>query len=143
MLVVDTSVAIKWVVREDGESAEADTRAALAILDNALIAPDFMAVEFGNVLWKKVRRNEIGADHARASLDILATMISFLPTHGFAARALEIGLELGHPVYDCLFIAVAEAHGAPLITADRKLVRQCGGTRFAPLLIDLSTEASR
>ena len=48
MLVVDTSVAVKWVVPENGDGVEADTGIALSLLPHGLIAPDLMLVEFGN-----------------------------------------------------------------------------------------------
>lgn len=49
-LVIDASVAIKWYVPEAG------SQEASAILDRpeTLLAPDLLAAEFGNVLWKKV-----------------------------------------------------------------------------------------
>jgi predicted nucleic acid-binding protein len=40
---------------------------------------------------------------------------------GYARRALEVAGRLDHPVYDCLYLALAEAHGAGLATADRAL----------------------
>ncbi|MBI4482062.1 MAG: type II toxin-antitoxin system VapC family toxin [Acidobacteria bacterium] len=51
--VVDASVAMKWFV------PEAHQDAALRLLDDSceLLAPDFMAAEFGNILWKKMTYN--------------------------------------------------------------------------------------
>jgi predicted nucleic acid-binding protein len=34
---------------------------------------------------------------------------------------MELSLGLRHPVYDCVYLAAAMAHGAPLLTADRAL----------------------
>ena len=36
-------------------------------------------------------------------------------------RAAQIAAQIDHPVYDCLYIACAEATGSTLITADRRL----------------------
>jgi predicted nucleic acid-binding protein len=33
-------------------------------------------------------------------------------------------MDLGHPVYDCIFLALAEDRDLPLITSDERLVRQ-------------------
>lgn len=50
-LVIDASVAIKWVVDEPG------TTEALALRRKAkLIAPDLLIAECANILWKKARR---------------------------------------------------------------------------------------
>ena len=143
MLVVDTSVAIKWVVPEDGIELEPDTGVALSLLERGLIAPDLLIAEFGNALWKKVRRGEILAEHARQSAEILPTIVTLLPAGAYAGRALELALELDHPIYDCFFLAVAEAQASPLVTADRRLMKQCAASLYAPLLVDLATEAWR
>jgi predicted nucleic acid-binding protein len=50
-LVIDASIAIKWVVEEDG------TREALALRQQAkLIAPELLVAECANILWKKVQK---------------------------------------------------------------------------------------
>ena len=50
-VVVDASVALKWVIQEDGsEAAEALLR------QEPLLAPDLLIVECANVLWVKTRR---------------------------------------------------------------------------------------
>ena len=51
-LVIDASIAVKWVVEEDG------TAEALVLRQKAkLTAPDLIIPECANILWKKVRRN--------------------------------------------------------------------------------------
>jgi predicted nucleic acid-binding protein len=37
-------------------------------------------------------------------------------------RALQIALDLKHPVYDFVYLALAERSKIPLVTADRRLV---------------------
>jgi predicted nucleic acid-binding protein len=47
-LVIDASIAVKWVVEEDGTSE------ALALRQKAkLIAPELLVAECANILWKK------------------------------------------------------------------------------------------
>jgi predicted nucleic acid-binding protein len=119
MLVVDASVAIKWMVPEDGADA------ALALLDEALLAPDWMLAEFGNIVWKKVRRREMDDRQAREAIAILPTIVSMVPTIPYVPDALEIALALDHPFYDCLYLAAAQAHAYRFATADRRLVDKC------------------
>ncbi len=53
-LVIDASIAIKWVVEEDG------TPQALALRGRTkLIAPELLVAECANILWKKVQRDEL------------------------------------------------------------------------------------
>ena len=35
---------------------------------------------------------------------------------------MELAIALDHPAYDCFYIAHAEQLGAPLLTADKKLI---------------------
>ncbi len=64
-LVIDTSVAIKWVVQEP------ETPQALALRRHRLFAPDLLAAECANVLWKKVRRNDLTAKEAELAARLL------------------------------------------------------------------------
>ena len=135
--VVDTSVVIKWVV------VEQDSGTALALVGGDIVAPDLLKAELANALWKKARRGEITDAHAAAAFEEVLAILPFAPSADLARRALAIGLEAGHPIYDCHFLALAEAIGAPLITADERLVAKCAGTRFAGLvepLVSLSEE---
>ena len=58
-LVIDASIAVKWVVEERG------TPEALTIRRRAkLVAPDLLAVGCANILWKKVQRQELSKEEA-------------------------------------------------------------------------------
>ena len=53
-LVVNASIAVKWVVEEDS------TPEALVLRQKArLIAPDLLVAECANILWKKVQKGEL------------------------------------------------------------------------------------
>ena len=41
--------------------------------------------------------------------------------------------QLNHAAYDCFYLALAEREGAPIHTADKKLLRKLEGTPFARL----------
>jgi predicted nucleic acid-binding protein len=121
-LVVDASVAIKWVVAEEGR-AEALDRAAGA----ELIAPDFVLIECANILWKKVRLGQVSSSHAHDGLAFVQRGFSrLLPTHSLIPAAMSLAIEMDHPVYDCLYLACAEHEGITLLTADRRLAGRAG-----------------
>lgn len=114
-LVVDTSVAVKWLVRENGtESA----RAVLAIPDS-LIAPNWLLVEAANTFWKNVKRSELLKVHAVRHIEDMPAFFETLhDATDLIAPALNLSFRLRHPVYDCLFIALAIREEARLVTAD-------------------------
>jgi len=131
MIVVDTSVAVKWFVAED------ETPDAFALLSRAIIAPDLLQVELGHVLTKKVRRGEIVEDHARGSFGDVIALLSLLPTRPYGSLAFQLSLDLKHSIYDCYFLALAIEHGLMLVTADRRFARKVAVTRHAPLVVVL------
>jgi predicted nucleic acid-binding protein len=53
-LVIDASVAMKWLVEEEGTSD------ALTLLRACkLVTPDLLVPESANILWKKAQRKEL------------------------------------------------------------------------------------
>jgi predicted nucleic acid-binding protein len=118
-LVIDASVAIKWVVEEEG------TAAALALRRQNLSAPDLINAECANILWKKTRLGEFSAEEAAFAARLLAAAeIDLIPTRSLLEAALEIAVGLDHPAYDCLYLALAEERDGRLVTADRRLIRR-------------------
>ena len=123
-LVIDASVAVKWVV------AEPDSDRAELLLDHGLVAPDLLFAECANVLWKKVRRGELTqaeADIAAQTLE--AADLAVVPTRGYVAIATSMAVELDHPAYDAVYLAVAEAANLRVVTADDRLVRKLRQSR--------------
>ena len=119
-LVVDASVAVKWLFTEDGT----DESRRLLTHGIDLYAPDLILTEAANVIWKKFRRGDI--EDPRPYSEELARfqdVIVLRSSRDLVAHASTIAIALDHPVYDCLYLACAEAEGVPLITADTKLQR--------------------
>ena len=126
--VIDTSVVLKWVVKEDGSAA------ARAWVGKALTAPDLIKVELANALWKKVLRREIEPRQALRAFLEAPEGVTMVPTLPLMERALPMAFELVHPVYDCVFLALADQLQVRLLTADKRLQKACAGTRFESLL---------
>ncbi|MFQ5954065.1 MAG: type II toxin-antitoxin system VapC family toxin, partial [Kiloniellales bacterium] len=125
--VVDASVAIKWFVEED-QSEE-----ALRLLEREepFYAPDLIVAEVTNIAWKKAIRDEIERDQAQEIANAIRQGVPALyPSAELNERALEIGLTFNQPIYDCLYIACAEAVDGVLVTTDQKLLNTTKGTNF-------------
>lgn len=141
-LVIDASIAVKWVIEENG------TPAALALRDKArLIAPELLVAECANILWKKVQRGELSIDEAHLAARILeAAEIELLPTRFLLAAATRMAIDLNHPAYDCFYLALAEANECRFVTADERFLRKLGEARHGALrdrAISLSDAAAR
>jgi predicted nucleic acid-binding protein len=109
-------VAIKWVVEED------DSDRARSLAKSALQAPDLLLTECANILWKKTVFADLTPGQAVARRQLLLTApVTFTPAGELLDTALRLALDLKHPVYDCVFLALALRERIPLITADAKL----------------------
>jgi len=116
--VVDASVAVQWFAREPGSEASA----ALVEGNQPLIAPDIMPLEVANALWKKARHGDVPAgDLQPAVTRILASDITLVPTLTLLERSVRLAVEISHPVYDCVYLVLAEERGAPLASLDARL----------------------
>lgn len=131
MIVVNTSLALQWVL------AEPDTDRASSLLTDvgALASSDVLFIETANVLGKKVRHSEIPMEQAREGLlFIRANVPTIVPGVDLVARALELSVAISHPVYDCIFLACAERLGCPLATRDRPFAKRLTEGGFGALL---------
>jgi predicted nucleic acid-binding protein len=128
-VLVDASVAVQWFAREPGSEA-----AARLLSDpRPLVAPDMMPTEVANALWKKVRRGDMAiAELERSLVRLLGPALVLIPTLPVLPRAALLAVELDHPVYDCVYLSLAEGQRATLATADARL-RRAARARAIPL----------
>jgi predicted nucleic acid-binding protein len=134
-VVVDASVAIKWFV------AESDSDVADRLLERQveLHAPLLLMSEFANGLWKNFRKELIDSAQAEAALrGIRRTIAHWHATEPMLGYALGLSLRLDHPVYDFLYVALAERNGVQCVTADLRLLRKIRATEHAERVIHLS-----
>ncbi len=124
-MVVDASLAVKWLVREvhsDKALALAHSWASRAIQP---VAPHLMPVEVANVLHRRVIRREIAPETAiRLMEGLLASGIELRGTRDLHRRALLLAARLRqNAVYDAHYLALAEALQCELWTADERFCR--------------------
>jgi predicted nucleic acid-binding protein len=130
--VVDASVGIKLVVEE--EHADKARRLFLQMAESPnciFYVPDLFYVECANVLWKYVKRFDYSRKDAQAHLESIHAL-DMVPIEAdtIATAALAIALEYSISVYDACYVAVSAHTDTPLITADRRLMRQLRKTAY-------------
>lgn len=128
-LVIDASVALKWVVEERG------TAEALMLRQRArLIAPELLVAECANILWKKVQRNELSKEEALLAARLLqGAEIELLGERSLLEAATRMAIDLDHPAYDCLYIALAIENDCRFVTADERFLRKLRQDRWGSL----------
>ncbi|HWB71110.1 MAG TPA: type II toxin-antitoxin system VapC family toxin [Egibacteraceae bacterium] len=118
MIVVDASVVVKWFTLEP---LHEEARALLLGADH-LLAPDIVTVEVANALWAKAGRGEISEPASSRAVAALAGggQPQLRPSTPLVPHAFELARRLDHPVYGCLYLALAEERDARLVTADAR-----------------------
>jgi predicted nucleic acid-binding protein len=127
-LIVDASVALKWFLADEPHRAEAK-----AILDSRepLIAPDLIIAETCNAAWRGVRAGRMRQQQAEAMARSLPGLLDTLVAGPvLAERAIVIAGQLDHAVYDCFYLALAEAQDILLVTADTRFLSKLNGTSW-------------
>lgn len=142
--VVDASVAAKWL------APEAETPLADELLDDELLVPDLLFAEVANILWKKQQRAEMTPIAADAGARwLLQLPLEVHDGAGLMTEAMALASRLGHPAYDCFYLALARRSGCAVVTADRRLFERSKQADVADLagrvvlLTDLGAARSR
>jgi predicted nucleic acid-binding protein len=136
-LVVDCSVAAKWILPEPGRAS------ALRLLEHyesgviSLIAPDLLLAEFASLLAKRNRRKEISGDQAARAFQLMEECaLRLVDMRPRIRGALHLALQHQMSLWDCVYVAVAIEHDCPLVTADRRLFKNGAGRHSAIRLLE-------
>ncbi len=137
-VVVDTSVAIKWLVTEEY------TDNAQALLDthqrrnDPIIVPSLFSYEAANVLYGFVRDGVLAMDDCKQAIHDLSRLVQpLLPDPRMVIRAIAIADALGTgKTYDAHFLALAERTRSTYWTADGRFYRAVR-KRIADLATDI------
>lgn len=117
--VVDASIAVKWYVEE------ADSEHAHSLLAGPyeFAAPSLLRAELASALWRNWRDGYVSGTQVTDALASLEKAVGqWHETRKLLPMAVERAFVLRHHVYDCLYLALAEALRFKVITADRKLL---------------------
>ena len=122
--VLDSNVALKWVLRESDSDRARQLRADSQNQIHELLAPDIFPIEVAHALARSERRGIITPAQGPIFLaDILTSQPRLEPYIPLLWRAYAISSQARIGVYDCLYVALAEQQGCQLVTADDRLVR--------------------
>ena len=135
-LVVDASVAVKWLVKEE------NSELALRLFDGPfqLFAPRLMASEVGNALSRKARMGEISKKQATELAAAITEMaVTWTSDEITCPEAVKLSLELNHPVYDCLYLALAQKRGTTMVTADTRFAKAVSDTGHGHFVVSLDS----
>jgi len=134
-LVIDASVAVKWLVVEEGSTDARD----LLHDGEELHVPRLLASEVANAVWRKVR---LGQVDRRTGPQLVATIqdmpVRWHSDETLGADALRLAIALDRPVYDLVYLALAQRLGARLVTADQRFANALAATGHGDLVVALT-----
>jgi len=117
-IVVDASAVVRII---EGAEPAASFQEALLQAD-LVLAPELMLTEVANALWRLQRAGQLEADGLQRRLSRAVELVDVIePDRHLQAEALALACHLDHPVYDCLYLALARREAAVLVTADKRL----------------------
>jgi predicted nucleic acid-binding protein len=138
-LILDANVVVKLAVRE----ADTDLANSIIASGEVLLAPDLMFAEVTNALWANVARLAATEQQVRDGLPELAKLLSETwPSEELASDALSLSLELGHPAYDCFYLALAIKVDGLVVTTDRRFLEAVARSAHAGRVLALVDVAS-
>lgn len=127
MAIVDASVVVEFIApNADPASVTHQLFDCWAQTDEKLHAPSILPPEVMNALLTGVRRQRWDGQAADAAAILVASIPMTLHDDGQDRhRAWELTRRHdNHPIYDMLYVALAERLGEPLVTMDGKLCRR-------------------
>lgn len=122
MIVLDASAALEWLLRTEKGSVVEEQMFAEG---QSLNAPHLLDIEVVQVLRRYVRERALNEVHAQERLQ---SLLDFpILRHGHTSL-LRRAWQLRHhlTIYDAVYVALAEALDAPLLTCDAKIAAAAG-----------------
>ncbi|WP_326523102.1 type II toxin-antitoxin system VapC family toxin [Sphingomonas sp.] len=126
MIVVDASLLVKLLVPEpDSGMADAWMRCTVDVS-----APDLVAIEVAQAIVRRVNDRRATVGEGERALggwhDLLAngSVALVRTTPGQVEEAALIAMQIGHPVRDCVYLALAIEHRGTLVTCDARFQRR-------------------
>lgn len=125
-VVVDASVVVEYLV-EASLTAQAQAVFRASVDDGVgLWAPDLVYAEVVSALRRLVALRALTPQAGDVAVeDVKRLPLSVTGTRSLVSRAWQLRAAITS--YDACYVALAEALGAPLVTADRKLARVVSG----------------
>ena len=117
--VLDASAALRLITQDPAAEDLARQVEQMALV----LAPELMLTEVANALWKLQRAGSLrDIDPQLLLADSRDLVDQIEPDRELQVEALALACHFNHPVYDCLYLALARREGAIVLSADQRLL---------------------
>lgn len=127
-IVVDASVALKWWLRDEENTAEADELQLEFLGGNlSLVAPALFDYEIVNTLKNAVVRKRIDESYALLAIsDLIAYDIERHDIRSLQLSAFQLACRYQRSSYDAAYLALAQTLGLDFFTGDKRMFNAVG-----------------
>lgn len=133
MTVVDASVVVDWIAPDVDPSGPAGRFLdEMVTSGTALVGPRLLHEEVANALLSGSRRGRwTGAEADRAFTALRRLPVEVLDTDADLERAWDLSRRYDeHPIYDMIYVALAERLRERLVTQDQRLLDRLASMDF-------------
>jgi predicted nucleic acid-binding protein len=129
-VIVDASLAVRWFLLEADSPA---ARALLAEKIGEIAVPAVFGIEVAATLVREANMDRANAQFMRDAITRLTHLIDdgSILTHDQSpaqlSRAANLAIDLGHPLKDCLYLALAMEKDCELVTCDARFAAKAKG----------------
>ena len=130
MIVIDASLAVKWFLKE----ADSDPAGELfAEFIGQIGVPALFGIEVAAALVREGNLDKPNSGVMRQAVDRLAgyladgSLETIVQGPMQLAKAANMALDLGHPLKDCIYLALAIELGCDLVTCDARFAAKAKG----------------
>jgi predicted nucleic acid-binding protein len=133
MNVLDASVVVKWYKDESGSDVALRLKDGYVSGDFDIVVPDLIIYELANCIRFSSGSDEydvvdVVGNFTELGIDIV------VPTLYLLDGAANLSYKYNVTIYDAVYLALAKAVGAELITADKKFYERVKAERGVKLL---------
>lgn len=124
VVVVDASIACKWVLAEEGTADAQSLLTKWIVARLQPIAPSWFACEVANVVYRRARAGAIPLNSAKNALNAVLGIVALRDAPGSdAVRAIEMADRLRQQTpYDACYLALAVRERCDYWTDDARFV---------------------
>ncbi len=135
MIILDTSVVVKWFSEEDFTDKALEIRERIRMGAERVIVPDLLLYELANALKYNPSFDANDVSDALTSIfDMDVNIVT--PMRGIINVAVSLAFEYDITVYDAFYVALAKDLELAFITADKRLCERVRGLDFVIFIGD-------
>lgn len=126
-MILDTNVFLNY-------SFQYSEKIERLIADNQIFAPSFLRLEVVNILRKHHFFNGVSLEIINFYEEQIFSLITaFVPDSELFNTAKKLSFQINHPIYDCLFLALALETSDTFATSDQKLSAKAASLNIATI----------